>query len=102
MARWNTNGLNRVTENCSSRPVTGPSPLVVWFGLGWMPFNTLLAAVKEFAITGCENFSCPGSLELRDWKATSEGEFTRVGTCEVENVGAPEVRLTSESAGKIW
>ena len=35
----------------------------------------------------------------RESKATSDGEFARVGTCEVENVGAPLVRPTSESLG---
>ncbi len=35
----------------------------------------------------------------RDSKATSEGEFTRVGTWEVEKTGSPLVRPTSESAG---
>ena len=31
--------------------------------------------------------------------ATSDGEFIRVGTCGVENVGGPDVRATLESSG---
>jgi len=42
----------------------------------------------------------PYRLPFRSANATSEGELTRVGTCGVENVGAPEVRVTSESLGK--
>ena len=33
--------------NCTSSPVTAPSPPVLTPGSGWMPFNTELAAVKE-------------------------------------------------------
>jgi hypothetical protein len=36
----------------------------------------------------------------RSRNATSDGEFTLVGTLGVENVGGPLVRFTSESAGK--
>ena len=36
----------------------------------------------------------------RDANATSDGEFTRVGTCGVLKFGGPLVRFTSESFGK--
>ena len=38
--------------------------------------------------------------ESRSSNATSEGELTRVGTCDVENVGGPLVRPMSEFVGK--
>src|SRR5690348_6987885 len=37
--------------------------------------------------------------ESRSSNSTSDGELTRVGTCDVENVGGPLVRPTSERAG---
>jgi hypothetical protein len=65
-----------------------------------MPFSTEFAAVKVAARVVCEDERSPATVLERESKATSEGEFTRVGTCAVENVGAPEVRPTSESFGK--
>src|SRR5262249_29617927 len=41
-----------------------------------------------------------GPENLRSSSATSDGEFTLVGTFGVENVGGPLVRFTLESAGK--
>jgi hypothetical protein len=43
-----------------------------------MPFTTLLAAVKLGLSNPVENPSCPGKSRLS--KATSDGEFARVGT----------------------
>ena len=40
--------------------------------------------------------SCAAAPPL---KCYVDGEFTRVGTCDVENVGGPEVRPTLESSG---
>ena len=62
------------------------------------PGCTELAAVKVAASSLVEKRSPPvGQSASRN--ATSEGELTRVGTCEVENVGGPLVRPTSESFG---
>src|SRR5215472_4321035 len=61
---------------------------------GW----TLLSAVKLALRTELVNVN-PDPLS-RLSKATSEGELTRVGTCEVEKVGGPDVRATLESFGK--
>ena len=63
------------------------------------PGRTLLLAVNELARTLVEKLSVPPVLS-RESNATSEGEFTRVGTCGVENVGGPLVRPTLESLGK--
>ena len=72
--------------------------LVVWFGLGWMPPGcTELLAVKEPKSVVVK--LRPPLAESRLSNATSEGELTRVGTCAVENVGGPLVRLTFESFG---
>jgi hypothetical protein len=69
-------------------------------GSGCMPPGcTLLLAVKlRFRIIDAK----PGdpAEKSRSSNATSEGEFTLVGTFGVENVGDPLVRVTSESLGK--
>jgi hypothetical protein len=58
-----------------------------------------LAAVNEGFNTLAEKLSVPAA-ELRSSSSTSDGELTRVGTCDVEKVGGPLVRPTFESAGK--
>src|SRR5689334_8038142 len=62
---------------------------------GW----TELAAVKDAFRRTVVKLRLP-SLLLRSSNATSEGELTRVGTCEVLKLGGPDVRPTSESFGK--
>jgi hypothetical protein len=87
--------------NVTSWPVTRPSPPVVWFGFGWMPLSTELFGVNEVLTTAAMN-ERPGvgPAPSRVVNATSDGELTRVRTIGVENVGAPDVRPTSESVGK--
>ena len=69
----------KVTVNCTSCPVTDPSPPVVWFGLGLMPFKTELLAVKLALRIVVMNVKVLAA-ESRESNATSEGELTRVGT----------------------
>ena len=89
----------KVTLIWTSCPVTGPLPPVVWPGIGWIPPGlTLLFAVKDALSTIGMKVKPPPRLS-RVSNATSEGEFTRVGTCGVENNGGPLVRPTFESAG---
>src|SRR6266446_7063076 len=90
----------KFTLNSTSSPVAGPLPPVVWPGIGWMPpGSTLLRVVKDPANTIVEKLNAPPELS-RESNATSDGEFTRVGTMDVENVGGPLVRPTLESFGK--
>src|SRR6266511_4774038 len=78
--------------NWTSCPVSGPLPPVVWRGLGWIPPGcTLLRAVKVAANTLVLKINEFAPLS-RVSKATSEGEFARVGTLGV--------RAVFESRGK--
>ena len=63
-----------------------------------MPSTTVFCTSKLAFSELPENFSVL-SLPSRVAASisTSAGEFTRVTTSDVENVGAPEVRATSES-----
>ena len=61
--------------------------------------DTEAIAVKVLLMTRVRKVSCL-CMESSDLNATSDGEFTRVGACDVVNVGGPEVRPTSESSGK--
>ena len=88
-----------MTLNCTCCPVTARSPPVVWVGVGWIPFRTEFAAVKLDARMPGVNVRPPPDPLSRDANSTSDGEFTRVGTWDVEKVGAPLVRVTSESRG---
>ena len=67
---------------------------------GW----TLLLAVKDAAKVFVVKLNPEPELS-RNFSATSDGELTRVGTCEVEKVGAPLVRPTfrveREDAGNL-
>ena len=85
-------GLVSVTSKETSSPVTGPSPPVNWFGILFIPFTTELATVKLLADIVAVKMRSPSTVLLRESKALSEGELTRVGTL-------PEGGLT-ESRGK--
>src|SRR5262245_42035310 len=61
---------------------------------GW----TLLLAINDACTTIGMKLSDPSDAFLSA-SATSDGELTRVGKLDVENVGGPLVRPTSESAG---
>ena len=93
---------------------------IKWAGEGYIELNFL---ARDWPITWVSTLGIgcipPGAIELvavndpfrvvvlkvnpeeeeRESRATSDGEFTRVGTCVVEKNGAPEVRLTLESNG---
>src|SRR4051794_19155255 len=62
---------------------------------GW---TDLLAGEGAFSVLVVKVRSL--TAESRESSATSDGEFTRVGTLSVEKVGDPLVRPTSESFGK--
>src|SRR5689334_10192829 len=90
-----TKGLVNVTLICTSVPVRVPFPPVVWPGVGWIPPGcTEFSTEKLAASTPVENERSPDVALSRDANATSDGELTRVGTCDVEKVGAPDVRPT--------
>ena len=61
---------------------------------GWTEFSAVKAAASVVVV----NDRLP-DVESRLSKATSDGEFTRVGTWLVLKVGGPDVRLMSESNG---
>src|SRR4051794_23997035 len=63
------------------------------------PGATELSAVNELASVAVLNDSSDPAAESLLAKATSEGELTRVGTCDVLKIGGPEVRPVSESLG---
>jgi hypothetical protein len=69
----------KFTVNWTSLPVTGPSPPVVWPGLGWIPLRTELFAVKVAARVDVMTVRFPLAVS-RSSNSTSEGELTRVGT----------------------
>src|SRR5689334_15289242 len=70
----------------------GPSPSVVWFGDGLIPFNTELRAEKLAARTVVVYVRFPAAVS-RESNSTSDGEFARVGTLGV--------RIVFESKGKM-
>ena len=72
-----------VTVTEISTPVTAPSPSVCWFGSLLIPFSTEFAAVKLAAIWDAATVQF---VRSRIAKATSEGEFARVGTWIVRTV----------------
>src|SRR5437660_10503581 len=77
-------GVN-VTLKRTSSPVTGPSPPVVWFGFGWIPVSTELAAVKDGLSTVAAKLSVWLAVS-RSTNSTSDGLLTRVGTSGVRDV----------------
>src|SRR5579884_661544 len=63
------------------------------------PGRIVFKTLKLLLSVVTENANSPATLS-RLATATSDGELTRVGTCDVLNVGGPLVRATFESLGK--
>ena len=92
--------MAKFTENCTSSPVTGPSPPGGVDGRWIPPGCTELAAVKLADTT--PGVKVRPLVESRSWNATSEGELTRVGTFpeggKVEVLGKDAVNLDDDRA----
>ena len=87
----------------TTSPVSGPSPSVVLSGSSLMPVTTVFPTEKRgFTRLGVKASVPRLPSRVASSISTSAGEFTRVGTCAVENFGGPEVRPTSECVGKTW
>ena len=73
-------GIGEVDGELHFSPGDGALAPVVMLGSGWMPLRTELAAVKlEFKSVVC-TVKPPPAVLVRSVRATSDGEFTRVGT----------------------